>query len=350
MKPTLTSLIFASMVLTASLTLYGGELNDWITKLSSAKEAERGEAIQYLLKQGADGEKALVETVYAVKLEPQPLALARKLAGDLLIRKSTLKPIDLKTLTPFGENKEKGEKGDPRIMLDKEKKIMVMEGNFALDNGPLEYLVVSKGPDAKLHETIAAIAARPRDICYALLACEYTYAGELGADGKINLPKDAGVMISVEFDWEEPHANFGAEGAAAGTKRTVRVPLEFFAWNEQTEKPMKRAPYAFTGSKFEKDAQTGKPIFMADIELSIAALKLDQYAVMNTPLDTRDIDPQHSAGYSVNLFVAQKRQSPCRIVFEPWTGEEFKEGDLSDKGVDKGPAAKPVKTPDTANP
>ena len=70
----------------------------------------------------------------------------------------------LKKLTPFGEDAKEGKKGNPDLLVDKDSKIIVMNGEFCLEQGPLEYLVVSKGPEAKLHETIIAVKATPRDI------------------------------------------------------------------------------------------------------------------------------------------------------------------------------------------
>ena len=369
-------------------------------------------------------------------LDPRQLYLLRRLLGNLYLKKLDVHPIDITGLIPFGSDKEKKIAGNPDLLFNMEKKIIVMEGEFSIEQGPLEYLIVSKGPNARLHETVAAVFVRPRDICYAMLACAYTYAGELGAEGKVVLPKDAGVMISVEFLWEEPHAKmepnldfpgmisllktkqencekapeaehrpllFDIESdlavlkvhldhdlmndksgkveaqnpflppfdkerelddakrkilienlaayarkmielgvaveskATMPVKRLVRVPIEMFAWNAQTDNTMKQSPFAFTGSRFEKD-ENGKPMFMADEEKSIVALKLDPYAVLNTPLDTRDIDPQHAAGYGLNQFVNSKRHARCRIILEPWNGAEW---DQKDTGVDKGPAAPP---------
>ena len=89
-----------------------------------------------------------------------------------------------------------------------------------------------------------------------------------------------------------PHAK-SADGVevAGAEKKTMRIPIEYCVWNSQTEKTMKRSPFAFTGSKFEKDPETKKMVFKADEEKSIVAVKTDPYAIMNTPLDMRDVDP-----------------------------------------------------------
>lgn len=418
----------------------GADAAALVKQLGSANAVERAAAIVELQKMGEAGCDALAKIERNETLEPQQLLLVRKIQGDRLIAQTPLAALGLKGLTPFCEDKEKGIAGNPNLLVDKDRKLIVMNGEFVLEQGPLEYLVVSKGPNARLHETVVGVFVQPRDICYAFLACAYTYAGELGADGKVNLPKGAGVMISIEFLWEpvtaatdvllDPaslilglqHKNallekageaerenllFGmandhgflrrlldhdetddagkliaktpfaddtrddqcvydagkrkallntlqgylkghpAKGAADAPaalpeKKLVRVPIEYFAWNSGTGGPMKRAPFAFTGSKFEKNPDTNKLMFMADIEKSVVACKLDSYAILNTVLDMRGVDPQHAAGYGLNWRAVPRRGTKCRIVFEPWTGSDLKDDEVKDIG-DKG--AKPAPPP-----
>ena len=308
-----------------------------IRDLNAADIKVREKAIAEFRKMGESAREALQTAENEQRMETRQLMLVRKLIGEMLLSQSPLKPLDLKATTPFGEDTAKGIKGDPEVLVDVPNKLIVMNAEFALEQGPLEYLVVSKGPNARMHETIVAVMARPRSICWALLACNYTYAGELGEDGKINLPPNAGVMISIEYEWEEPHADLWIgerlnPPAYPAPKRKVRVPIEFFAWNSQTEQPMKRAPFAFTGSKFEKDPNTKRMIFKADEEKSVVAVKLDAYAILNTPLDMRDVDPQHGAGYGVNRHLTPQRGTKCLVVFEPWTGTDLKPEDLKDTG------------------
>lgn len=344
--------IIVALVSMTGMAVSAAELADLVKKLGSAVDADRAAAIEEIRKI-KDADETLKKIEVTEKMENQQLFILRRIIGDYLVNKSPLKPIEPTTLKPFGEDKSTGAKGNADLLVDQDKKIIVMNGEFFLEQGPLEYLVVTKGPNARLHETITGVYAIPRDICTAMLVCAYTYAGELSEDGKINLPKDAGVMVSIEFEWELPHAKMGVEQdpekkdppPVVGEKKVVRVPIEYFAWNAQTEKTMKRMPFAFTGSKFEKDPESGKMIFMADFEKSIVAVKADQYAVMNTPLDTRDIDPQHVAGYGVNRHITPARGTKCRVVFEPWAGAELTAADLKDSGDKKLPGEAPAAAP-----
>ncbi len=330
-------------------------------------DKKRATAIAELLKLGAAAEPDLKKIELDKKMDERQLVIVRRLLGNILINTTQLKPLDTSKLAPFGSDKEKNIEGDKTILIDPnpetrpKNKLIVLSAEFALEQGPLEYLVVSKGPNAKLHETVIAIDARPHDLCYALLACEYVYAGELDDQGAVTLPKDAGVLMSVEFEWETPNEKTGepVPEAKAGepqpldpkpetkpdekpnpNKRLVRVPVEFFAFNLQTEREMKRVPFAFTGSKFDKDPQTGKMIFIADFEKSIAAVRLDPIAILNSPLNTRNINPLHANGYAVNWRCVPKRHTPCKLIFEPYTGPLLTDADLTDTGDHKGEGIK----------
>ena len=353
------------LILVAVLSLrctLAASVDELVDNLSDDKK--RAAAIAEILKLGAKADDDLKKIELNKKLDDRQLAIVRRLIGNNLINSTELKPLDISGLAPFGADKEKKIEGDKTILIDPnpdtrgKNKLIVMSGEFALEQGPLEYLIVSKGPNAKLHETVLAIDARPHDLCYALLACEYAYAGELSDDGAVNLPKDAGVLMSVEFEWETPNEKTGEpppepkpgeaqpppdlkpDDKPNPNKRLVRVPIEFFAFNLQTENTMKRVPFAFTGSKFDKDPQTGKMIFIADFEKSIAAVKLDAIAILNSPLNTRNINPLHANGYAVNWHCVPKRHTPCKLIFEPYTGPLLTDADLSDTGEHKGAGVK----------
>ncbi|MFH0939048.1 MAG: hypothetical protein V1899_07190 [Planctomycetota bacterium] len=449
MKLFLTVLLAGLLVAPALFAADDNDLNkqlalDMIKKLASKKKVDRTTAITALLQLGEAGEQALNAAKTSENLEPRQYLLLRRLLGEFLVAKTPLQPVVLSTLTPLGEEKEKNVAGNPLLLLNRQSKTIVMDGWFYQENGPLEYLVCSRVPNAtKLHETILAISSLPRDVCMALLVCEYTYAGELTEEGQINLPKEAGVMISVEFLWEPPHADMEVqldietmiwamqakhEAAANATpqdrtlllwdlesdvnqiqsliaqpmeedkamrklfletlrkklenprlvyndnaretliadlvaylklqnndiapkpktpvtlpqKKLVRVPLEFCAWNTSTDQTMRRVPFAFTGSRYEKDSRTKRPIFIADLEGLLVACKLDQYAVLNTLLDMRNVDPQHDAGYVINNEIVPRRFTKCRLVFEPWSGGELTTAQLKDIGEKKSSGVAPI--------
>jgi len=349
-----------SMLIVSLLAIFGwcahaADVPALVEELKSPDK--RTKAVDQLLALGKDADAPLKKVLENTKLEPVQITFIFRVLGNIQVSESPLKLVDLTKVAPFGQDKEKNVVGDPDLLVNTETKTIVMNGEFALEQGPLEYLIVRSGEGAKLHETVVAVKPRPHDICYALLACNYTYAGELKPDGKVELPKDAGVMMSIEFEWEPPSGALKVDengfiqqdekvdAAKNPNKKWVRVPLEYFAWNLQTDQTMKHAPYAFTGSKFEKDTDTGKMLFMADIEKSIAACKIDPYAVLNSALDTRNVNPLHAAGYSVNRCLVPKRHAPCRVIFEPYAGAELTAEDLKDSGEHQGAGEQFVNPP-----
>ena len=77
--------------------------------------------------------------------------------------------------------------------------------------------------------------------------------------------------------------------------------------------------------------------FIADLEKSIVAIKFDQYAIMNTLLDTKDVNPYQASGYFINPYTVPPRGTKCRVIFEPWQGGDLSKNDLTDtvKGKEK---------------
>jgi hypothetical protein len=285
-------------------------------QLGGADLAAKEAAYKELSALGAAAQAALEK---AVEGEETPkYRMAKTLLGNLVLAQFSLKPANRLKLKPLGANPAKNQPGVPAILLDKDSKLIVIESEFALENGPLEYSVVAKGENAKLHETVLATHASPTNICMALLLCGYVWAGELRQDGKVNLPKGAGVMLSVEFERE-------AETPRGAQKSTVRLPLEAFIYNCDTRRTMKRAPWAFTGSRYQK-TDDGKKILVAEINKLVAAIMVDPDAILNTPLDTAEyanVGESRKGLYVVNRCTAPKRGTPCSLVFEPWTDEEL---------------------------
>src|SRR3954463_13311069 len=78
----------------------GADANALIKQLGSDKESERAAAIAELSKMGEAARDAMLKAELE-KMDPQPLAIVRRLIGKLLVDKTDLKPIDPALLTPF---------------------------------------------------------------------------------------------------------------------------------------------------------------------------------------------------------------------------------------------------------
>lgn len=293
-------------------------------QLEAADVVTRTRAFDELAKLGMDARPAL-ERFLALEAASDATNFTKTLLSNALLEGNKLTPIDRTGFKRLNEEEGKPESGNKNVLLDTAKKLIVIEGEMLLERGALEYAVVCKGENAKLHESIVGLACPPLDVIYALLACNYTYAGELKDNGKINLPKDAGVMMSVEFERE-------IVTPTAKETRKVRVPLDLLIWNAKGNHTMRRVPWAFTGSRFQK-MPDGSQVLMASVEKSIVAIMADPNAVLNTPLDSAadaDVNPQAGAFYVVNPMLAPKKGSKCSLVFEPWTGDKLTAEDVSD--------------------
>ena len=143
------AVLFSTLVLAECA--HSADIASLVKQLDSAKEAQRGSAILELRKLGDAAREQMARLEYEEKLEPRQQLLVRRLLGELQIAENPLKPVDVSALKPFGEDAAKGTKGDPDLLVDREKKIISMNGEFALEQGALEFLVVSKGPNARLH-------------------------------------------------------------------------------------------------------------------------------------------------------------------------------------------------------
>jgi len=268
----------------------------------------------------------------------EAIPLAKSVYRRVLVGEMAQPAFDDKALKPFRQDEKKGIAGNPHIKTDPKSKLIAIDGEFSIERGPLEYMVVCKGENAKTHETVLALDCEPMDVCYALLQCEYTYAGELRDGGKVNLPKGAGVMFSIEYE-------INLDDPMGKEKKVVVMPMQALAWNTQTQKPMRIAPFAFTGSIVKKDNE-GRAVLMAQIERSVVAVMSDPVAILNMTLDTAElanVAEGSQAYYEINQFLAPAAQTKCRLIFQPWVGE-LKAADLDDRGEhDEKAAHKPHK-------
>lgn len=311
-----------------------------VARLTSADAAERAGAYAALDELGAAAREAL----WTALLQPeQPaLVLVKALLAKKMALQYALPPLDHTLVTGMGGDPAKNKPGHPHVRINKEQRIIVVDADFCLESGPLEYLVVCKGENAKLHETALALDCLPMDLVYALFAAKYTYVGELRDEGKVKLPKGAGVMLSIEFEFVEP-------APAGEVRKRIRVPAETLVWNSRTGKPMRRAPWAFTGSQMVKDPNTGKDVLMAVIEKSVAAIMADPNALLNTPLDTAEKanvgQDREGAFYEVNRAFMPKKGTKCMLILEPWTGDELTSADVTDTNQEPKTLEKEKQTP-----
>ena len=208
-------------------------------------------------------------------------------------------------------------KGDDSVMIDQDARRIALTGEFTLQQGQLEYLLISRG--GKDHEAVVTLDAKPSSIAFAMLLCKYKWVGNVTETGDLKVPKGDGVEFWFEYKDEKGE--------------TVKVRAEEMVYNVKTKKTMRQAPWIFTGSKYERDEQSGRNVFMADVEKNVAAIYRDPYALFNTPMDTGSDD----TFYEINRAKIPKRGTKVRVWIEPAAEKEMNPEDL----IDSTPEARP---------
>ena len=146
------------------------------------------------------------------------------------------------------------------VLLDKNKREVSFPVMVNMNEGPIEYLVVTgKG---KTHESLLVTSAEPfhLQVAMLLLNCK-------GSDGRL-IPEDEGKAIpgepvEIELLWKEE-------------KTDKKLRLEKFVARTDG-KPLKRGPFIFNGSRMFEGA------FLAQADGSIVSLITDNAAQFNNP-------------------------------------------------------------------
>jgi len=181
----------------------------------------------------------------------------------------------------------------PALTVDVRRGTVQAEGRVCMDKGVLEY--VACGPGGKVHESLLILDCEPRDLLVAIQTLGLKPGRGVDFQGQKKVPTGAKVFLYVE--WEQ------------GGK-SVRRRAEDLVWNAQARRSMRRTPWIFVGSRFEKDPDTGKPVFAASIEGNLVATYHDPYAILDHPLDTGADDTT----YEVNTKLVPKAKTPVKLV------------------------------------
>lgn len=166
------------------------------------------------------------------------------------------------------------------VKLEKAARRVSFPAKVNMDDGPLEYLLVTTM--GKTHESVLKTDIEPHHLQVAMLllgakgmqAAPLTNAPSGGpitqAQGERNPPLP-GEPVLVEVAWTQ-----------AGKPQRRRA--EEMVFNKRAKEPMTRGPFTFTGSRVWQ----GK--FIAQTEGSLIALITDPDAVFNNPRPNRDAD------------------------------------------------------------
>jgi len=317
-------LAFVSVV-----TLHASDLGETLKRLDSNDPSVLQDTICALRSLSLSELSVMRKLDGQIQLSPEALKLQKHILSESLFSGHLLPCIETNVYQEI-----KIRKIPEPLYLSREKKTILIPSVFKLEHGMLEYLLVCDGPSSPVHETILTTPLKGSDICVAMLACGYeALEEELPVEGGM-LPRNSGVRISIQFEFEKPNEgmmNPEQRNARAENRSVIRVPIECFAFNSATNRSMRKAPFLFTGSFFEKSpTQSDASAFAADLEGPLVALKSNRAALINTALNTRDVDPQQRAGYAIDRFVIPERGSKCFVVLEPCEERRLTRDELND--------------------
>jgi len=196
--------------------------------------------------------------------------------------------------------------GDVRVL--KQERQVQLEAEIVLREGILEYLAVVEG--GKAYESVLSLKCKPSELHAALLlvGCEIgdvpeetkgDYIGPEASQPKEN-PRS---HIDIFVEWEEQD-------------RPVRVRAEkLLATRAADGAPPPDTHWVFTGSLFSED-ESGKEMYLADLEKSVISVWYDPTAVINLPIPSADPYRGETYGFSVNKEILP--ESPrVKLVIQP---------------------------------
>lgn len=198
-----------------------------------------------------------------------------------------------------------------RIRLDQKARTIRFPGHLNLDEGVLEYLLVT--PQGSTHESLLVSDVRPSDVHFAMLllgakgaGADASTAGDAPAgqiDAKYlkSAPKLRGDRITITVTWPDGE-----------TKKTA--PVEDWIFNLETKKAMERGPWIYNGSLFSNAR------FMAQVDGAFAALVTYPSALINNPRQGSDND----LIWTVNAKTIPPVQTPLEISIQLLSNDEPK--------------------------
>ena len=96
-----------------------------------------------------------------------------------------------------------------------------------------------------------------------------------------------------------------------------RHPVEHFLIDRDTGRSPSRLTWAFTGSFFHRDEQTGIEFFAADAEKSLIALWYDPTALLNLAQDVGNPYRGDTTGFAVNPAALPAKGTPVHLILRP---------------------------------
>lgn len=218
----------------------------------------------------------------------------------------------------------------PGIVIEQGTRTLQIEGQVCIEEGILEYLAVAKG--GKEYESVFALNCRPSHLQAAMLIAGYQ-AGEVAAELRGDFAPQADPAGNTAPEGAprvgSPSTDHLARAAAEPTHLTIDVevqrkdgtwrrdPIEHFLIDRGTDRLPPRLTWAFSGSFFHRDDQTGIEFFAADAEKSLIALWYDPTALLNLAQDVGNPYRGDVTGFAVNTANLPGKGTPIRLILQP---------------------------------
>lgn len=215
----------------------------------------------------------------------------------------------------------------PNITIDMRSREIVLDGRICIEAGILEYLAVSR--EGKTYESLFELDCQPQHLHAALLLAGYV-AGNLAPELQGDFaPQAAASRPEGAPAIPTPPDRTLSQSGPTPSNLTVEVelkqadgswrrqPLEKLLVNRSTRQPPERLRWAFTGSFFRRDEDTGEEYFIADVEKSLIALWFDPTALVNLAADVGNPYRSEDGGLEVARTDRPAKGTPVRLVLRP---------------------------------
>lgn len=181
-----------------------------------------------------------------------------------------------------------------------------IEGEFCLDAGLVEFLIVRKG--GKDYESLLSADSKPSDLKVALGLIGLKESKIELEDGLVkSVPEDAleNGAVGVMLKWRD----------RKGAHRSAPEALLIRRNNRKADVPVR--PWIFTGSFVAEIEQVGK-VFAGDYHRSAAGIWYDPAAVINYSVRAKNPYWDDACGFEVDQARVPPRGTRVLIVLTPW--------------------------------
>lgn len=195
------------------------------------------------------------------------------------------------------------------IRIDLKEHRLTVEGTVCLAEGVLEYLAVVEG--GKEYESVLALKCRASGLHAALLLI----GGKPGClDPKyiedapplpdaVKPPDRKGDGVDIIVRWRE-----GDEAREA--------PATLFLLDRATNRPAGPTSWIFTGSYFVKDPESGRELYMANLDGTLVASFYDPAALLNLAAAAGNPYRGDRLGFALNTDAVPPKGTPVEVVFQ----------------------------------